>query len=273
MSAVSPVVPTLDLVHRVNGVETAYTVSRMRVLESIPGNPIGIAFRKVDEAAIALMARHLPSPFFNSVVGLRVGHERHIQPLVEWYREHGVRARFVMEPGSYGPELGRELARLGYYQSEVHAALIGTPGPPTPVRDAITVEAVTDAAAMEDYLAAYASGWSIPEQDRQQFKANVRPWLGQPGWSLYLVRIDGQPAAAATLYRRGRGAYCADAATDPAFRGRGLQSALLQRRIGDAWEAGAEFVSSGASYLSASHRNMERAPGCGFCRFGRSGRC
>jgi GNAT superfamily N-acetyltransferase len=111
---------------------------------------------------------------------------------------------------------------------------------------------------MEDYLAAYTAGWGIPERDREQFKANVRPWLGQPGWSLYLARIDGRLAAAATLYRRGQGAYCADAATDPAFRGRGLQAALLQRRIGAAGEAGAGFVSSGASYLSASHRNMER---------------
>jgi len=53
--------------------------------------------------------------------------------------------------------------------------------------------------------------------------------------------------------------YCADAATDPAFRGRGLQSALLHRRIADASAGGVDFICSGADFLSRSHRNMERA--------------
>jgi hypothetical protein len=63
-------VPSLDLVPRVTEAATAYTIARTRILESIPGNPIGIAFRTLDNA-VALMARHLPSPPFNSVVGLR----------------------------------------------------------------------------------------------------------------------------------------------------------------------------------------------------------
>jgi hypothetical protein len=86
----------------------------------------------------------------------------------------------------------------------------------------------------------------------------VRGWLGEPGWSLYLARLDGLPAATGILYVRDRVGYCADAATVPAFRGRGLQGALLRRRIADAGAAGVDFVSSGATFLSTSHRNMER---------------
>src|SRR5271166_5568149 len=63
-------IPSLDLVHRVIAVDTAYTLARMRVLERIPGNPAGIAYRKEDNV-MALMARHLPSLAFNRVVGLR----------------------------------------------------------------------------------------------------------------------------------------------------------------------------------------------------------
>jgi GNAT superfamily N-acetyltransferase len=87
----------------------------------------------------------------------------------------------------------------------------------------------------------------------------VHGWLDQPGWSLYLGRAEGWPAAAATLYISKGVGYCADAATDPAFRGRGLQGALLRRRIADAAAAGVEFICSGADYLSGSYRNMERA--------------
>jgi ribosomal protein S18 acetylase RimI-like enzyme len=120
------------------------------------------------------------------------------------------------------------------------------------------VEAVTDAAQMEDFLRAYVAGWRFPERDHERFKANVRPWLRLPGWSLYLARVDGRPAAAAMSFLHGDVAYLADACTDPAFRRRGLHAALLRRRIADARQAGADLIFSGAEFLSGSYRDMQR---------------
>jgi len=252
-------IPTLRVVRRTLECEIAYTVSRMQVLERIRGNPVGIAFRPLEGGAVALMARHLPVPNFNSVVGLRAGHERHIEPLIAWYRAQGVTAQFETVPGYYDPALGRELARLGYYQSGFHAALVCEPDivPPAAPASDVAVERVEGAAALEASLDAYISGRGIPQG--AQFKANVRPWLGEPGWQLYLARYEGRPAAAAILYVHDKVGYCADATTDPAFRGLGLQTALLVRRIADAHAAGVDFVCSGADFLSQSHRNMERA--------------
>lgn len=256
----SPPAPlgSLALIHRAIEVDVAYTISRLQVLERLSTNPIGIAWRRVDGRIAALMARHIPSPSFNRVVGLRAGDEAHIAPLVAWYREHEVAARFEMVPGDYDAALGHELARHGFHQSGFHPALacrLDDPIAPPPSAD---IEHVTTAAAMEDFLAAYVAGWGFPAQQHAQFKANVRPWLNQPGWSLYLARLDGRPAATATLFVHGDTAYCADATTDPAFRRRGLHSALLHRRIMDARNAGADLVTSGAEFLSASYRNMER---------------
>jgi ribosomal protein S18 acetylase RimI-like enzyme len=152
MQTSDTIVSSLDRVQRTLAVDVAYTISRMKVLERLPGNPLGIDYRWVDETAVALMSRLKP---FARVVGLRAGQERHIEPLVSWYRERGT--------------------------------------------------------------------------------------------------------AAATLYLKDGVGYLADATTDPAFRNRGLQSALLRRRIRDAGAAGADTVFSGASPFSASHRNMERA--------------
>jgi ribosomal protein S18 acetylase RimI-like enzyme len=193
------------------------------------------------------------------VIGLHAGHEAHIEPLVTWYRDNGVNPAFEMVPGHYDASLGRELARLGFYQSRFHVSLIGEPAQAADADDQITVERVTCAASMEAYLDAYVAGWELPQEDHAQFKANVRPWPNQPGWSLYVGRANGRPAAAATLYRHDGVGYLADAATDPAFRGQGFQSALLRRRIHDAGTAGADLVFSGAAPFSASHRNMERA--------------
>ena len=120
----------------------------------------------------------------------------------------------------------------------------------------VAVERVESPAALEEFLDAYIAGRSIPQG--AQFKDNVRPWLGEPGWQLYLARCEGRPADAAILFLRDKVGYCADATTDPAFRGRGLQTALLARRIADARAAGVDFVCGGAEFLSQSHRNMER---------------
>jgi GNAT superfamily N-acetyltransferase len=249
-------VPSLEAVRRTVEVEAAYTLSRLQVLERLPGHPVGIAYRHPADGVTALMARHLPVPFFNSVIGLRKGQEKLIEPLIAWYRDHGVTGRFEMVPGLDDPALCREFARLGYFQSSFHTSLICEPQAHAADGRHITVERIADTANLETFLDTHAAGWGMA--DAPGFKANVRGWLGQEGWSLYLGRIDGKPAASGILYVRDKVGYCADAATVPAFRGRGLQAALLRRRIADAGVAGVDFICSGASYLSGSHRNMER---------------
>ena len=253
-------IPSVHILQRTLATDISYTVSRMKVLEGIPGNPIGIAYRWFDEGAVALMAR---LPAFCRVVGLRPGHEHHIEPLARWYAEHDIKPTFELVPGQYDKNLGRELARLGFYQSSFHASLIGKPGTAGCADagyadDGGAIELIATAEALEDYLDAYVAGWGIAEKDHAQFKRNVRPWLEQAGWSLYLARVNGRPAAAATLYVRDGVGYLADSTTDPSFRRRGLQLALLRRRIRDAGFAGADLVFSGAEPLSSSHRNMER---------------
>ena len=69
MTASDRLLPSLDLVQRVLSADAAYTISRMQVLEQLPGNPIGIAYRWMDETVVALAARFLPS--FTRVIGLR----------------------------------------------------------------------------------------------------------------------------------------------------------------------------------------------------------
>jgi GNAT superfamily N-acetyltransferase len=249
-------VPSLDRVQRILAVDVSYTISRMNVLERLPGNPIGIRYRWVDETTVALMSR-LPS--FCRVVGLRAGHESQIEPLVSWYRDHGIKPTFEMVPGHYDANLGRELARLGFFQSGFHVSLIGKPADIACTEDRVAIEQVTDASSMEAYLDAYVAGWGIAEKDQAGFKANVRPWLNQPGWLLYVGRANGQPVAAATLYLHDGVGYLADATTNPSFRRQGFQSGLLRRRIHEARASGANLVFSGATPFSTSHRNMERA--------------
>jgi hypothetical protein len=65
-------IPSLADVERILSTDIAYTLSRMKVLERLAGNPVQIGYRWIDDKAIALRAR-LPS--FSRVIGLRGGHE------------------------------------------------------------------------------------------------------------------------------------------------------------------------------------------------------
>jgi hypothetical protein len=258
MAATEGLLPSPDLIHRTLRIENSYTVSRMKVLESIPGNPVGIQFRPIGASAIALMARHFPNPHFNKVVGLGARQEGEIEPLIGWYRENRVKARFEILPRTDDVDLARELVRLGFYPSEFHTSLIRDADPEVLAESSIDVERVTSEEAMEEFIDAYIAGWKIPA-DHDGFKRNVRPWRVQPGWSLFLARVEGKPAATAILYVEDGAGYLADASCDPVYRRRGLHAALLQRRIRESSAAGVGLICSSAALLSGSHRNMERA--------------
>jgi hypothetical protein len=68
------------MVRRTVECEIAYTVSRMRVLEQLAGNPVGITIRSLEGGAVALMARHLPVPNFNSSLDCGEGTSRRSKP-------------------------------------------------------------------------------------------------------------------------------------------------------------------------------------------------
>ena len=227
------------------------------MLERLEGNPVGVRYRKVGKDGWALMAEHIPVPAFNAVVGLQAGDASELEPVLAWYRKHEVETQVEIVPGREDEKLARELTRLRYYQSGFHASLIARPQDAAAPDPAVDVVRVTGNAAFEEFLDGYVIARGIPE--REGFKRNVRPWLHEPGWSLWLGRHDGKPVAAAILYLRDGFAYLADAATAPASRGRGLQSALLAHRLRQAAVEGAEYACSGASFLSTSHRNMVRA--------------
>jgi hypothetical protein len=73
----------------------------------------------------------------------------------------------------------------------------------------------------------------------------------------YLAYVDGRPAAAAALYPGSQGTYFAGAATIPTMRGRGCQSALIRRRLGDAAAAAHPAVVTTA-FDSPSQSNLQR---------------
>lgn len=82
--------------------------------------------------------------------------------------------------------------------------------------------------------------------------------IERPGWLHYLIRVDGEPAAASALYIAGDTGQLFVTATRPEFRGRGFQGYFIARRLHDAREHGCTAAATQTVTDNASPRNMER---------------
>ena len=111
-----------------------------------------------------------------------------------------------------------------------------------------------------------------PERTEAWIEASDRAWGGDetaswtPGNLIrtiaavpsrnYLALVDGVPAAAASMTEWGDGVLLRGGATRVPYRGRGLQSALLARRLRDAGRGRLAII--GAAPGSISYRNAQR---------------
>lgn len=86
----------------------------------------------------------------------------------------------------------------------------------------------------------------------------MRMFAMSPGTECYLARIDGKVAGGATLSIHNGVAGLFGASTLPEFRNRGVQTALVNRRLARAVEAGCDLAVSLAQPGSASQRNITR---------------
>jgi GNAT superfamily N-acetyltransferase len=132
-------------------------------------------------------------------------------------------------------------------------------GSVTPAKSAFEIARVTHVHA-DACAAILARGFDLPASAPTLF----RPLAERPRWHLYAAFDGGRPVATAGLFVDGFTAYLAFASTLPAYRRRGAQSALLERRLRVALALGATFVVSETGEAVAgdpqhSYGNLSRA--------------
>jgi ribosomal protein S18 acetylase RimI-like enzyme len=242
----------LELVRRAQAIVGDYKASRLQIIADRPGNPMGAEIRRFEDA-VACRAPPFGEHLFNRAVGFTDEQLDVALEVVSWYQEAEVPGAFEIAPGPSSDRLLELLHSLGFRHTGFHARFAGRPSGREESPPGVEVLRLANTEHIEAFSAAYHRGWAATGPP-----VPVEPWLGAPGWSLYLGLCDGNPAGAAVLYLCGGDAYLADCAVDPKYRRRGVHKALLDRRCDDAAAAGADVVFSGADFLSASHRNMSR---------------
>jgi GNAT superfamily N-acetyltransferase len=246
--------PTPDLVARLVAAERAVVVDWVGAMAALPGNPLGAEVVAVGSATACICAG-IPAEIWNRVFGLTEAERDRVPEIARLYRERGAAPLFDLAPHGVrpfyeGPNLLAALAEHGFYQAAFHQMLYGRPDPGPAPPAGVEVRAVGPEAA-DAFSRVYETVWGGA--------AAIRVLLGHPRFRCYLAYLDGEPAALGVLHVHDGAASMANGLTDPRFRNRGCQTALLHRRVADAAALGCDLLVSQCRPGSQSERNQLRA--------------
>ncbi len=156
------------------------------------------------------------------------------------YRALGVKWRWRVGPGSAPPDLGERLARHGLICREVAGMARDTAAiDPVPGVEVVRV----DAATLDDATDVMARGWAMDPAPLLPLNAIA---LRDPRMAIYLARIEGLPAGAASAVWFERSVYLMSGVVVEALRGRGAYRALVAARITEAAARGIPLATSHA---------------------------
>ncbi len=194
-----------------------------------PGRALGLAHLPLG-SAVALCAPALDVLRFNRVLGLGSGppaREADLDSALAFFRAAGAkRCMAQVAPIAEPATLGEWLERRGFRRHNAWLKLHRDAAEAAPAPDDPRVVPLPrpDAGVLAALLV-----------ETFGYPPSMVPWLaathGRPGWSLFGAYEDGALAAGGGLFIHGDAAWLGLAATRPASRGRGLQTALIARRI------------------------------------------
>ncbi len=180
------------------------------------------------------------------------------------FAEHGGSPTIEL-PTLAEPSLVAALGEAGYRARGFEDVLVrSTGGEARPLPEGVTMEAVPDE-GLEGWLDVLVEGFAHPDDQgpeaaesfpREAVREAVRAMATIS--MRVLARRDDEPAGAASLSIADGVAFLSGAATLPAHRRRGLQTAMLEHRLGLAHEAGAELACVTTAPGSKSKQNAQR---------------
>jgi GNAT superfamily N-acetyltransferase len=196
----------------------------------------------------------------NQVVGMGLYGEvtsADLDRVEEFFHSRGVPCAIVVSPLA-DASLPALLSPRGYRIQEFNSVLIRRIHPQERLAEptGISVEPVTPATA-KSWMSVVARGFSefgpVPEEVFGGFGC-------LPGALAFLARIEGEivGGCGGRVIPEARIAALFGTATLPEYRGRGVQTALIARRLHEASKAGCDYAVVSTLPGSGSQRNMER---------------
>lgn len=203
---------------------------------------LGLAVKRIGSALVSVAGALPPSAIvINRTLGLGLGAEateEELTAVVAAYRQAGVQRYFVhVHPDAQPADLGARLQARGLEKTRGWMKFARGREAVEPANTSLEIRP----AGPED-----AAAFGRIESAAFDLGPHAAPWLealvGRSGWHIYMSFADGVPAGAGALFVRDDVAWLDWGATEPAFRGRGGQSAILRRRIAAALDLGCRLL-------------------------------
>jgi hypothetical protein len=246
-------------------IDRASGIAHRRWLELLadePGNPLAVQVW-LHDAVTATVAATAPEVQWMQHVHGAVGDDADlVEDLCQRYVDLGLRPRFELAPSDGFERLAAVLARAGARQTSFLDVLGGSPSAPGERPHASHVRVTRLPAVPSDrFGATLLAGHEVPIDAHPANVAAAARFPTLDDYRCYLAEdtVSGRTLGAAVLVTADGVGLLANASTLPAARQRGVQAALIARRIADAYEAGCDVVGSVAVPWSTSQRNLRRA--------------
>lgn len=194
---------------------------------------------------------------FNRTIGLNGADA--IDEIVNAYRSLGVARAFISMDDDGSETLAQELRARGLTEARPWRKFVRDNAPPPAARCALTVRAIGPEHG-EDFARIVCAAFGLAPA--------LAPLLvrlpGRDRWSVFMSFDGATPAGAGALYVRDGIGWLGFGATDPAFRCRGSQAAVMAARINRARELGATVLTTETGEAvpgdpQHSWKNIERA--------------
>ncbi|HEY3743824.1 MAG TPA: GNAT family N-acetyltransferase [Bryobacteraceae bacterium] len=150
------------------------------------------------------------------------------------------------------------LCERHYVPVELSSVLYQPIPEPSKTENGITVRVASPDEA-DLFTSISTAAWGHEHPELHTFLGETAAlWTARADSACFLAALDGEPGAAGSLCIHNGVALFAGAATIPAMRRRGLQSALIDERLRYAHEHGCDLAMMVAAAGSESQRNAER---------------
>jgi len=229
---------------------------------TVPGNAEGYALYR-DGPIRAVLSTNPRAGWATQAFGATGQPPDALRRLVEFFNARRAPARLRIVPDGFTEAHADALSALGLRQVAFHTILwaalplpLAVPGAADSPSNSVDIREVSTTAEQDAHIDILLGVYGVPAEIIDRLRPLRRAWFGSPGRRFYLAWVDGQPAAGAALYWRDELAYLESAGTLPAHRRRGLQRALVQRRIVDATALGCRIIIGGAEFENESRTNQ-----------------
>ncbi|MFD1738244.1 GNAT family N-acetyltransferase [Bacillus salitolerans] len=247
---------TVELANRMERIDFEVLRDRMQAVQLRKGNPNNVEIKSFGKC-MALSADDMPREF-NKVWFFSEDDISRLDDMVAYYKERNLPFSIDITPVTLTGRLAKELNKKGFYQHGFHSTLFGAPS----IDNHNTMKPIRILKAGKEEMSLFSSLFSqsleipfdIPENNE-----SFSILHNNPEWSFYIGYVNEIPAGFSMLYIGANGIACLGmAGTLPAFRGHGLQLAMLKRRLMDAKERLSHIIVAQCEFGTPSFRNLQR---------------